>query len=52
MARDPLLKRALQHSGYGETLDIGRDLGVLIKAYPTPFGEIEGNDLHVTIDFD
>ncbi|MDE2442311.1 MAG: sulfatase-like hydrolase/transferase, partial [Betaproteobacteria bacterium] len=52
LARGPLPQRALQPSGNGETLDVGRDLGVPVTTYATPFGEIEGEIPHVTIDFD
>ena len=39
-------------AGGGETLDIGRDLGVTLTNYATPHGEIEGDIPHVSIDFD
>ena len=52
IARGPLPAKALQPSGNGETLDIGRDLGVPVTSYATPFGEIEGDVPHVSIDFD
>ncbi|MBV1690647.1 sulfatase-like hydrolase/transferase [Novosphingobium sp. G106] len=42
----------LMPSGNGETLDIGRDLGVTVTDYRTPHGRIEGDIPHVTIDFD
>jgi arylsulfatase len=52
LARGPLPSVALQPSGNGESLDIGRDLGVPVTAYATPIGEIEGDVPHVSIDFD
>jgi arylsulfatase len=39
-------------AGNGETLDIGRDLGVTVTDYRTPHGGIEGDIPHVSIDFD
>lgn len=39
-------------AGGGETLDIGRDLGVGVTAYATHRGEIEGDIPHVAITFD
>jgi arylsulfatase len=42
----------LMAAGNGETLDIGRDLGVTVTDYRTPHGRIEGDIPHVTIDFD
>ncbi|RZK00149.1 MAG: arylsulfatase [Novosphingobium sp.] len=42
----------LMPSGNGETLDIGRDLGVTVTDYRTPQGAIEGDIPHVSIDFD
>ena len=39
-------------AGNGETLDIGRDLGVTVTEYRTPQGRIEGDIPHVSIDFD
>lgn len=39
-------------AGGGETLDIGRDLGVTVTDYPTPRGQLEGDVPHVTVDFD
>jgi arylsulfatase A-like enzyme len=52
LARGTLPGKMLQPSGNGETLDIGRDIGVPVTAYATPFGEIEGDIPHLTIDFD
>ncbi|MCW1428622.1 arylsulfatase [Novosphingobium sp. JCM 18896] len=39
-------------AGNGETLDIGRDLGVTVTDYRTPHGAIEGDIPHVSFDFD
>jgi len=39
-------------SGLGETLDIGRDLGVTVTDYPTLGGQMEGEVPHVSITFD
>lgn len=42
----------LMAAGNGETLDIGRDLGVTLTEYNTPHGRIEGDVAHVGFDFD
>ena len=42
----------LMAAGNGETLDVGRDLGVTVTDYATPHGRIEGDVPHLTIDFD
>ncbi len=42
----------LMPAGGGETLDVGRDLGVPVTNYATPHGQIEGDVPHVSIDFD
>jgi arylsulfatase len=42
----------LMAAGNGESLDIGRDLGVTVTDYPTPHGAIEGDVPHVRFDFD
>lgn len=42
----------LMAAGNGETLDVGRDLGVTVTDYRTPQGQIEGNIPHVSFDFD
>ncbi|WP_395334572.1 arylsulfatase [Novosphingobium sp. BL-8H] len=42
----------LMAAGNGETLDIGRDLGVPVTDYATPQGRIEGDIPHVSLDFD
>ncbi len=42
----------LMPAGNGETLDIGRDIGVAVTGYRTPQGRIEGDIAHVAIDFD
>ena len=39
-------------AGGGETLDIGRDLGVTVTEYATPNGAIEGDVPHVSVTFD
>ncbi len=39
-------------AGGGETLDVGRDLGVPVTDYGTSHGAIEGDIPHVRIDFD
>ena len=52
LARGRLPNNAFQVAGGGETLDVGRDLGVTVTDYATPHGEIEGDIRHVSIDFD
>ena len=42
----------LMPAGGGETLDIGRDLGVPVTEYATPRGAIEGDVPHVSVTFD
>jgi hypothetical protein len=42
----------LMAAGNGETLDVGRDLGVPVTDYSTAHGVIEGDIPHVSIDFD
>ena len=42
----------LMAAGNGETMDIGRDLGVPVTEYRTPHGLIEGDIPHVVLDFD
>lgn len=39
-------------AGNGESLDIGRDLGVPVTRYRTPRGMIEGDIKRVSVDFD
>jgi arylsulfatase len=39
-------------AGNGETLDVGRDLGVPVTRYETPHGRFQGEIPRVTIDFD
>ncbi len=39
-------------AGGGELLEVGRDLGVPVTDYRTPYGRIEGEVPHLTIDFD
>ena len=52
LARVTTPQAMLMPSGGGETLDVGRDLGVPVTDYATPQGTIEGDVPHVTIDFD
>lgn len=52
LARVALPGSVLQPSGGGETLDVGRDLGVTVTDYVTPRGRIEGDVPHVSIDID
>jgi arylsulfatase A-like enzyme len=52
LARGTLPVNYLMPAGGGETLDIGRDLGVTVTKYPTPRGQIEGDVPHVAVDFD
>jgi arylsulfatase len=40
---------ALVPAGTGESLDVGRDLGVPVTDYVTPNGEIEGEISHVVV---
>lgn len=42
----------LMAAGNGETLDIGRDLGVPVTDYAVPYGRIEGDVAHAVLDFD
>ena len=51
-ARVALPVNYFQPAGNGETLDIGRDLGVPVTAYRTAHGAIQGDVPHVVIDFD
>lgn len=39
-------------AGLGETLDVGRDLGVPVTQYHTPHGRIEGDIRKVTVSFE
>jgi arylsulfatase len=52
LARVALPSSMLMAAGNGESLDIGRDLGVTVTDYRTPNGRIEGDIPHVSIDFD
>lgn len=52
LATGQLPSSMLMAAGNGETLDIGRDIGVPVTEYRTPHGAIEGDIPHVTIDFD
>lgn len=52
LARGTLPSKGFTPSGNGETLDIGRDLGVTVIDYATPHGAIEGDVPHVSITFD
>lgn len=47
-----LTRNVLRAAGGGETLDIGRDLGVPVTIYNTPDGEFEGEIPHVEITLD
>jgi arylsulfatase len=51
-ARVRLPGNSLMPAGGGETIDIGRDIGVPVTEYRTPRGVIEGDVSHVAIDFD
>ncbi|MCB2061626.1 MAG: arylsulfatase, partial [Novosphingobium sp.] len=42
----------MMFAGNGETLDVGRDIGVPVTDYKTPHGAIEGDIPHVRISFD
>ena len=52
LAKVNLPTSILMAAGNGETLDIGRDLGVTVTEYRTPHGAIEGDIPHVSFDFD
>ena len=52
IARGSVPGKGFTPAGGGETLDIGRDLGVPVTEYRTPHGAIEGDVPHVTVDFD
>jgi len=52
LARVTTPQAMLMPSGGGETMDVGRDLGVPVTDYATPHGAIEGDVPHVSIDFD
>jgi arylsulfatase len=52
LARGSIPYNIVQPSGGGETLDIGRDLGVPVTDYRTPHGAIEGDIPHVSIDLE
>lgn len=51
LAKGTIATSMLLAAGNGETLDIGRDLGVPVTDYATPHGRIEGDVRHVSIDF-
>ena len=51
-ARLSLPNNLLFPAGNGETLDVGRDLGVTVTDYASPQGEIEGDIKQVRIDLD
>lgn len=51
LARVQMPCTVLFAAGNGETLDIGRDLGVTVTEYRTSQGRIEGYFPHITIDF-
>lgn len=42
----------MMFAGGGETLDVGRDTGVPVTDYKTPYGAIEGDIPYVRVDFD
>jgi arylsulfatase len=52
LARVRLPTSMLLAAGNGETLDVGRDLGVPVTRYETPHGRFQGEIPRVTIDFD
>jgi arylsulfatase A-like enzyme len=52
LARGAVPLNYVMPAGGGETLDIGRDLGVTVTDYPTPRGRIEGDVPHVKVDID
>ena len=52
LARGALPGSILMPAGGGETMDVGRDLGVPVADYPTAGGAIEGDVRHVSITFD
>ena len=52
LARGPLPGNMLMPAGGGETLDIGRDIGVTVTDYATRRGVLEGDVPHLSIDFD
>lgn len=52
LATGQLPTSMLLAAGNGETLDIGRDLGVPVTEYRTPQGAIQGDIPHVTLTFD
>lgn len=52
LARGSLPTSILTPAGGGETLDIGRDLGVTVTDYPVPHGAIEGDIPRISITFD
>jgi arylsulfatase len=51
-ARASISTNMLFPAGNGETLDVGRDLGVTVTDYVTPQGDIEGDITQVRIDLD
>lgn len=51
LAKGTIATSMLLAAGNGETLDIGRDLGVPVTDYATPHGMIEGDVKHVSLDF-
>lgn len=52
LARGTLPASVLVPAGNGETLDIGRDIGVPVAPYRTSEGAIEGDIPHIAIRFD
>ncbi|MGE3692333.1 MAG: arylsulfatase, partial [Novosphingobium sp.] len=52
LARGSLPGSIVMPAGGGESMDIGRDLGVPVTEYRTPLGAIEGDVPHLSITFD
>jgi arylsulfatase A-like enzyme len=52
LARAALPSAILMPAGGGETLDVGRDIGVPVIDYATPHGAIEGDVPHVAVELD
>lgn len=52
MAQGEVPNNMFMPSGMGETLDVGRDLGVGVTRYKAPRGELEGDIAHVAVTLD
>ena len=52
LANGHIAKLFLSTSGLGETVDIGRDIGVPVTDYQTHRGALEGDVPHVSVSFD